>query len=197
MFHDCGNEGNGQLTWDNGLVTLLPMPTGCDASILFSKEQLSIPANQGRMIKTAEGERAFALHGCVLFHHTRNQRNSQRQCMLTLFLLDAVLHDNIYEHVNDELEAYHFLKDDATPAFSGACCVCSRRLLFLEVRCIIFAVQNNTGDEGFCAKMCNRWCNAGTAAATAPVDADEADFYNLFYYSEADDVTAMPRDLPR
>lgn len=54
MFHDCGNEGNGELVWDNDRRILVAGPTGCDASVLFSKEQLSMPANQGRMVQTAE-----------------------------------------------------------------------------------------------------------------------------------------------
>jgi hypothetical protein len=55
MFHDCGNEGNGGYLWDAVSKTMMPEPTGCDGSILTSPEQIGIPSNGGRIIKTAEG----------------------------------------------------------------------------------------------------------------------------------------------
>lgn len=123
MFHDCGNEGNGGLTWDNELGMLLPLETGCDASILFSKEQLSIPGNQGRVVQTAEGERSSTSSSSInfddysfMFHRACNSRH---RCVLTFILLTSVLYDNVYTHVNDELEAFQFLKDPSG-RFSGA-----------------------------------------------------------------------------
>lgn len=88
--------------------------------------------------------------------------------------------------------------------------VCIASEIVLRVRSISWCDEawyycgdkNDAGDRGFCQTMCkDRWCTGGPedsgSGSGSLVDAAEKYFYNLFYYSEVDDLEAMPRDLPR
>lgn len=60
--------------------------------------------------------------------------------------------------------------------------------------------KNVAGEQGFCETMCKeRWCGGASEASGSGsfVDAAENNFFELVYYSEADDPEAKPRDLPR
>lgn len=63
--------------------------------------------------------RALPRHVFFFLFMFDRARNSRHRCELTLMLLASALYDNVYTHVNDELEAFQFLKDP-TGRFSGA-----------------------------------------------------------------------------
>jgi len=100
MFHDCGNEGNGGYFWDEARNEMLPAETGCDGSILFNKEQRFIAGNQGRIIRTAEGERK-------LFSDSFDGNVLTQSAFCSL--VSSALFENIYIPVNDNDKAKAFL----------------------------------------------------------------------------------------